>query len=218
MIVWPTRHDEAMNRRALRDLLDVEGVSRQSYRLDGSSLEDALSLGPVAGGWRVWFTERGQASTLSEFETEDQACDYLAGHLLADDGNRWVLVAGPADADAADRELDAWLTSAGISRQDLTRSELRTEDLPWTPTQTRRRHWILRTTSRRLPVTMLADNLVTQLNRIPEFRMGVHRVSVRLTDGRTIHDVLVSNRRVSWVFGEDTIPFRPEQIEALIDE
>jgi hypothetical protein len=172
-----------VDRRSLRDLLDVEGVSRQAYRLDGSSLEDALSLSPVTGGWRAWFTERGQASTLSEFETEDEACDYLAGRLLADDGNRWVLVAGPADADAADRELDAWLTSAGLRRQDLTRSELRTEDLPWTATETRRRHWILRTTSRRFPVTMLPDHLVTHLKRIPEFRMGVHRVSVRLTDG-----------------------------------
>jgi hypothetical protein len=207
-----------MKRRALHDLLDVEGVSRQSYRLDGSSLEGALSLGPVAGGWRVWFTERGQASRPSEFETEDGACDYLADRLLADDGNRWVLVAGPAEAEAADREFEAWLRSVAISRQDLTRSEVRTEDLPWTPSETRRRHWILRTSSRRLPVTILPDTLVTQLDRIPEFRMGVHRVSVRLTDGRTVHDVLVSGRRVSWVFGEDTIPFRPEQIDALIDE
>jgi hypothetical protein len=65
---------------------------------------------------------------------------------------------------------------------------------------------------------MLSDNLVKQLDRFPEFRMGVHRVSVRLTDERIVHGVLVSGRRVSWVFGEDTIPFLPDQIETLLDE
>jgi hypothetical protein len=207
-----------MNRRSLRDLLDVEGVDRQSYRFDGSSLEDALSLGPVTGGWRVWFTERGQASNPREFETEDEACHYLADCLLSDDSNRWVLVAGPAAATAADQQLQAWLESVGISRQNLTRSEIRTEDLPWTATETRRRHWILRTTTRRLPVTILPDSLVKQLDRIPEFRMGVQRVSARLTDGRTIHDVLISGNRISWVFSEDTIPFRADEVEALLDE
>ena len=51
-----------------------------------------------------------------------------------------------------------------------------------------------------------------------EFRMGVHRVSVLLTDRHIIHDVLVSGNRVSWVFGEDTIPFRADEVEALLDK
>jgi hypothetical protein len=207
-----------MNRRSLRDLLDVEGVDRRSYRLDGSSLDEALSLARVSGGWRVWFTERGQAVDAHEFETEDEACLYLAERLLSDDSNRWLLVAGPADTDTADQRLQAWLESVGISRQDLTRSELRTDDLPWTATETRRRHWILRTASRRLPVTILSADLVKQLERIPEFRMGVHRVKAQLADGRTIHDVLVSGNRVSYVFGEDTIPFRAEEVAALLDQ
>jgi hypothetical protein len=205
-----------MNRQSLRDLLDVEGVDRQAYRLDGSSLDEALSLAPVTGGWQVWFTERGQASNV-RVRNGRRSLSLPCGLLLADDSNRWVLVAGPADADAADQQLQAWLKSVGTSRHDLTRSKIRSEDLPWAATETRRRHWILRTSSRRLPVTILSDNLVEQLDRIPEFRMGVHRVRVRLTDGRVIRDVLISGNRVSWVFGEDAIPFRAEEVEALLD-
>ena len=207
-----------MNRRSLRDLLDVEGVSRGSYRLDGSSCDEALSLGPTAGGWRIWFTERGQQSAMREFETEDDACDFLADRLLSDDGNRWVLVAGPSGAVAADGELDAWLGALGVARRDLTPAQLRTEDLPWTATETRRRHRILRTFSRRLPVTDLPDGVVEQLDSISEFRMGVHRVSVVLADGSVIPDVLISGKRVSWVFGEDTIPFRPDSVKTVCEQ
>jgi hypothetical protein len=207
-----------MNRRSLRDLLDVEGVSRGSYRLDGSSCDEALSLGPTTEGWRIWFTERGQQSAMRELETEDEACDFLADRLLSDDGNRWVLVAGPAGAVAADDELDAWLDALGVTRRDLTRAQLRTEDLPWTATETRRRHWILRTFSRQLPVTDLSDELIEQLTTIPEFRMGVHRVNVLLADGRVIPDVLISGKRVIWVFGEDVIPFRAESVTSLLGQ
>ena len=95
-------------------------------------------------------------------------------------------------------------------------SEIRTEDLLWTADETRRRHWILRTVTRRLSKTLLSDSIVKQLDDVPEFRMGVHRVSVLLTDGRVIPDVLISGNRVSWVFGYDTIPFRADQVERVL--
>jgi hypothetical protein len=206
------RHTCGVNRRSLRDLLDVEGVDRRAYRVDGTSLEQALSLGPVDGGWKVWFTERGQQTNLIELETEDEACSYPADRILGSDENRWVLAAGPADPATADRDLDAWLAQMGVSRQDLRASDIRTEDLPWTRSETRRRHWILRSTSRRLPVTVLPDDFVRQIQSMYEFRMGVHRVGLKLTDGREFSDVFVSGERVSWVAGCDTIPFRASTI------
>ncbi len=211
------RHDRRVNRRDLRDVLDAEGVGRNAYRLDGTNAEDALAIGPVAGGWRVWFTERGRAVNLAMFDTEDEACDYLADRLLTDDSNRWVLVAGPSDAVSADRELDDWLAGLGTARSDLKPGDLRTEDLPWTEVEQCRRHWILRTTSRKLPRTELADDLISRVRDMREFRMGVHRVAVVLADGRIVRDVLVSGKRVSWVFGCDTIPFGADDVVGVLD-
>ena len=208
--------DSVVNRQTLRDLLDLEGVDRQAYRLDGSFLEQALTLGVVPGGWRVSFTERGIQIEAGDFETEDEACHVLAERLLSDNSNRWVLVAGPADAVTADAELAAWLSRVQVPRNALKATELRTEDLPWTATEMRRRHWVLRTVSRRLPSTPLRSEIVKQVNALPEFRMGVHRVAVRLTDGRVIPDVFVSGNQVSWVFGFDTIPFAPGDIAEVV--
>lgn len=124
----------------------------------------------------------------------------------------WVLAAGPADAATADRVLAAWLAHMGVSREDLGVSDIRTEDLPWTRSETRRRHWILRSASRRLPVTVLPDDIVRQIQSMYQFRMGVHRVGFKLADGREFSDVFVSDKRVAWVFRYDTIPFHASTI------
>jgi hypothetical protein len=57
-----------------------------------------------------------------------------------------------------------------------------------------------------------------QLTTTPEFSMGVHRVNVLLADGRVIPDVLISGKRVTWVFGEDVIPFRADLVTALLGQ
>ena len=87
-----------------------------------------------------------------------------------------------AAAATADRDLEAWLAHMRVSREDLRASDNRTEDLPWTRSETRRRHGILRSASRRLPVTVLPDDIVRQIQSMCEFRKGVHRVGFKLAD------------------------------------
>lgn len=77
-----------MNRQRLRDLLDVEHVRSGSYSIDGPPKDESMCLEPVVGGWAVYYSERGLRSGERRFETEDEACDFMAGRLLADPGNR----------------------------------------------------------------------------------------------------------------------------------
>jgi len=87
----------------------------------------------------------------------------------------------------------------GVSRKDLRASDIRTDDLPWTRSETRRRHWISRSASRRLPATVLPDDIVRQIQSMCEFRMGAHGVGFKLADGREFSDVFVSGKRVGRV-------------------
>jgi hypothetical protein len=77
-----------VDRNALRSLLGGERVREDAYALDGTVPDDAMCLQPAAGGWTVLYSERGQRTGERWFETEDEACDFLAERLLADGGNR----------------------------------------------------------------------------------------------------------------------------------
>ena len=72
-----------MNRKSLQVLLVAEGVDPDAYRLDGEACEEARTLVIEKGGWVVFYTERGRRRENGRFETEDEACDYLASRLLA---------------------------------------------------------------------------------------------------------------------------------------
>ena len=47
-----------------------------------------MCLEPKAGGWVVFYFERGLRSGERWFETENEACDFLAERLLADPSSR----------------------------------------------------------------------------------------------------------------------------------
>lgn len=64
-----------------------------------------------------------------------------------------------------------------------------------------------------LPAAVAAEVL-----RLPEFRMGVHRVGVRLTDGMCVDDVLVSGGRVTKVLGRDHVGFRADEVIEVVDQ
>jgi hypothetical protein len=49
-----------------------------------------LCLQPGAGGWIVFYGERGKRTGERWFESEDEACDFLAERLLADASNRVI--------------------------------------------------------------------------------------------------------------------------------
>ena len=50
--------------------------------------EERLHLRPASGGWVVFYVERGERSHPTHFDTEDEACHYLAECFPADSGNR----------------------------------------------------------------------------------------------------------------------------------
>jgi hypothetical protein len=51
----------------------------------------------------------------------------------------------------------------------------------------------------------------------PEFRMGVKRVRVELSDGRTFEDVMVAGDRVVGVLGREEVPFAASDVVAVTD-
>ena len=60
------------------------GVGRDSYSLDGGHPAEQYVLDDRRSEWVVYYSERGAESGLRSFATEDLACRYLAGLVLAD--------------------------------------------------------------------------------------------------------------------------------------
>jgi hypothetical protein len=138
-----------VNRKSLQALLETEGVDPAAYRLDGEANEEALTLVIEPGGWVVFYTERGHRRDDGRFETEDEACEYLASRLLADDSNRWLLLAGPAPKDAAARGFQDWLVSQGLSQSKLGTSGFKIGNMV-TSEGLQYRYWVHRARIRRL--------------------------------------------------------------------
>jgi hypothetical protein len=69
--------------------MTTERVDPASFSLDSTRQPDeCLCLVPAHGGWEVFYSERGQRTGTRLFDTEDEACEFLADRLLADEGNR----------------------------------------------------------------------------------------------------------------------------------
>jgi len=137
-----------MDRAALRDLLEAEGVSTNAYRLDGRMEHDALTLERAGNGWCVYYSERGQRGSEWRFATEDEACTFLADALLSDAFNRFqsVAIGVPSEADAA---FEVWLAEHGISRHDLADDEIRIDSILYAAGIWYRRYFVRRTAIRR---------------------------------------------------------------------
>lgn len=115
-------------RGALRKLLDSEGVDPLAYSLDGHTRDECLILEPEPGGWCVYYSERGGRSGPEHYATEDDACDEMARMLLADRGNRYVLIVGPLPPDEADVGFDTWLREHGFDRSALRPDDYRVDN------------------------------------------------------------------------------------------
>jgi hypothetical protein len=63
----------------------------------------------------------------------------------------------------------------------------------------------------------LPASIAHEVARLPEFRMGVHRLRVALADGRAFDDVMVASNRVVRVLGLDDIPFEGCDVVAVTD-
>lgn len=83
-----------MDRKALRDFLDRENVSPDSYGLEGPDglpaqlREERYFIDRTASGWSVYYSERGLRSGEQSFATEDEACRFLLDLLIRDPTTR----------------------------------------------------------------------------------------------------------------------------------
>lgn len=120
-----------MDRQALKDLLDAEGVSPRAYRLDGRLQDDALTLEVQSVGAVVFYSERGLRGKEWTFGSEADACEFLAGELLADEHNRFELVAGPASGSRGAELLAGWLAEHELTAADVPAHAVKQDDIPW---------------------------------------------------------------------------------------
>lgn len=133
-----------MIRERLRQLLDREGVDPGAYSLDGERRDECLILEIQPGGWCVYYSERGLRSGEMHFETEDEACDEMARLLLADRGNRYVLVVGPLPPEEADEAFDLWLGEHGFVRSELPPDDILVDNPVLRAGEASRRYWLHR--------------------------------------------------------------------------
>lgn len=136
-------------RRALADRLDALGVSETSYHLYGAHLNDAIIMDHRAEGWVVFYSERGDESSLELHSTEADACADLLDRVTRDDHVFFKLVAGPAPASDADAAFESWLMERGANRASLLTDDWKFDDVPWVAGPLWRRYFV-RTTAVRL--------------------------------------------------------------------
>ena len=71
-----------MSRAILRTVLDLEGIPESVYSLDGGHPSEALVLDERPPGWAVYYSERGQETGLTLFDSESEACAYMLEQLM----------------------------------------------------------------------------------------------------------------------------------------
>lgn len=77
-------HRRCVNAERLRRLLETERIDPRAYNLDGSHGDEAYVLGPLPGGWAVFYAERRVEVGRRDFDTEDEACHYLLRLIMRD--------------------------------------------------------------------------------------------------------------------------------------
>ena len=111
--------------------MNDEGVLAAAYDLDGRHVEDGLTLDDSSGRFRVLYTERGRASVWREFDSEDEACRFLAAELLRYEPYRFAVVASSPDRGVSAAEyLEHWLGANGLSLSEITDDDFRIGHMP----------------------------------------------------------------------------------------
>lgn len=73
-----------MNRDELIDKLNTAGVRRDSYNLNGESVDEAYVVSRDSTDWIVYYSERGLRSGVRKFPTESAAFDDVYVRLCKD--------------------------------------------------------------------------------------------------------------------------------------
>jgi hypothetical protein len=66
-----------MNKEELALKLNQEAIPDDCYCLNGGLPNDRIILNKKDVKWEVYYSERGKIYELREFDTEDNACDFL---------------------------------------------------------------------------------------------------------------------------------------------
>ena len=74
-----------MTKLELKSKLDQAGVYPEAYSLDGGLPNERYVLSQEPNGRReVYYSERGQKSSLRSFDSENAACQFFLNHVLQD--------------------------------------------------------------------------------------------------------------------------------------
>jgi hypothetical protein len=80
-----------VNCEELSAQLEAGGVRPDTYDLDGRPCEECLRIERVTDGWVVYYAERGFRTNERHFNTEAEACAYMADRLLHDPTTRRLM-------------------------------------------------------------------------------------------------------------------------------
>lgn len=67
-----------MNKRELKKQLNIIGINKGYYSLNGFEYPDCTVLSKDSGGWEVFYVDdRGNRTLENHFATEGDACNYM---------------------------------------------------------------------------------------------------------------------------------------------
>lgn len=72
-----------MNLIRLESLLLSENIPTHAYSLKGGLPNEAYCITSVNGVWQVYYSERGSKAKLTEFQSEDDACQYFYNWMMS---------------------------------------------------------------------------------------------------------------------------------------
>ncbi len=70
-----------MNIDELAETLERNRVPRDMHSIGGGLPNEAFGLGFFDGKWEVYYSERGQRSTIACFDDEEAACECMLNEL-----------------------------------------------------------------------------------------------------------------------------------------
>ena len=76
-----------MNINQLKEKLDKAGIKPNRYSFDKEYPNESMCLNNLNGKWEVYYSEKGQKSSLKSFDSESEACDYLYNLLIKEDSS-----------------------------------------------------------------------------------------------------------------------------------
>ncbi len=68
----------------LQQALIALGTPAHAYSLTGGFPNEAYCLDGSGGGWRVYYSERGNKNSLASFANESEACQFFLNVIITD--------------------------------------------------------------------------------------------------------------------------------------